>query len=103
VRLEATHGDKDEAERIKFEKAASAFGLSYDDYGRVFSVRGRDYELIALRTRSPKRPYIGREISTGREFSFTISVLPASPSQKKGGLTLTDPPAGLSDIVKIGR
>ena len=95
VRLEATHGDQEQSERLKFGEAAPAFGLSDDDYGRTFSLRGRHFALIALRTRSPKRPYIGREISTGREFSFTISVLPASPSQKKGGLTLTDPPAGL--------
>ena len=96
VRLEATHGDQDEAEWLKFREAAPAFGLSDDDYGRTFSLRGRDFALIALKTRSPKRPYVGREISTGRQFSFTTSVLPASKSQKKGGgLTLIDPPAGL--------
>ena len=98
VRLEATHGDQDtdEAERLKFRKAAPAFGLSGDDYGRTFSLRGQHFALIALRTRSPKRPYVGREISTGRQFSFASSVLPpASKSQKKGGgLTLVDPPSG---------
>ena len=96
VRLEATHGDKDEAERLKFREAAPAFGLSDADYGRTFSLRGRHFALIALRTRSPKRPYVGREISTGRQFSFTTSVLPASGlKQKGGGLTLADPPAGV--------
>jgi hypothetical protein len=71
VRLEATHGDQDEAERLKFREAAPSFGLSDDDYGRTFSVRGRHFALIALKTRSPKRPYVGREISTGRQFNFT--------------------------------
>ena len=96
VRLEATHGDQEQSERLKFGEAAPAFGLSDDDYGRTFSLRGRHFTLIALRTRSLKRPYVGREISTGRQFSFTTSVLPDSGlRQKGGGLTLTDPPAGV--------
>lgn len=96
VRLKATHGDQEQSERLQFEKAAPVFGLSVDDYGRTFSVRGRHFALIALKTRSPKLPYVGREISTGRQFNFTEASLPASWLRKKGGgLTLVYPPAGL--------
>lgn len=86
VKMEATSGSSDEAERTKFEKAAMSFkyyGITADMYNKEFVGRdGKTYALVGLNTKAPKNACIIRAVN-GKQYKCPMEFLglgkPVSP------------------------
>ena len=61
-------------EQVQFEEHAALFGLKPEDFGKHFTVDGKQYELIGLRPSAPAWPVIGRR-ADGKPFKFKEAVL----------------------------
>ena len=61
----------------EFAKKAVRMGLSPSDYGRVFTVNGRDFRLVGLKSRAPKFPLVAESCDASKQlFCFTRKSLP---------------------------
>ncbi len=78
VRMEATSGSSDEAEKIKFEKAAQSFkyyGITADMYNKEFIGKdGKKYRLVGLNTKAPKNACIIKA-SSGTQYKCPMEFL----------------------------
>ncbi len=61
-------------EQVQFEEHAALFGLKPEDFGKTFTVDGKEYRLIGLRPSAPAWPVIGRR-ADGKPFKFKGAVL----------------------------
>lgn len=61
-------------EQTDFNKVCSLFGLTPADYQKTFQSNGETFTLIALHTKKPKYPVIGKN-SAGGQFKFPEDVL----------------------------
>ena len=70
-------GNKEEAERLEFEKIASLFGLKKEDYGKKIKLRilGEEveYKLIGLRPKSHKFPLIAKKEGHDGRFKLPLN------------------------------
>lgn len=73
-KLTVSCGSSDDAERREFEKYAPLFNLKANEYGSIFTVDGKSYELVALKPRSSKYPIIGMN-DKGQRYKFSQGVL----------------------------
>lgn len=71
-KIEVSVGD---AEKNEFALNAPLFALTEDDYEREFESHGHTYQLVAISTRRPKYPFVGRRLD-GKQFKFTDAILP---------------------------
>lgn len=62
-------------ERESFEKYAMFFGLKPEDYGRLFTVNGERYKLVAIEPGRPKYPFVGERCISGGRFKFTTDAI----------------------------
>lgn len=66
-KVEFKEGDADASEFAQF---ASMYGLKPEDFGRQFIANGKLFKVSGLAIRSPKRPVLATQVSTGRVFKF---------------------------------
>ena len=62
------------SEQVQFEEHASLFGLKPEDFGKTFTVDGKEYKLIGLCPSAPKWPVVGQRVD-GERFKFKGAVL----------------------------
>lgn len=61
---------EDTKEQDAFALYASTFGLTADDFGRMFKFRKRLYKITGCRPKSFKYPILGSRIPDGKTFKF---------------------------------
>lgn len=80
AKLEAKSGDsKDEVMKREFEENCLYFGLDPEDYGQVFSEKGKDYKIIGIDLAKRKYPVIIQELSTGKTLRCTVDYIKQIP------------------------
>lgn len=63
-------------EEVEFAKVAPRYGLTGEDYGRLFVSNGETYILTGLNPRAPKYPIIGTMLrNASKRYKFTRKVL----------------------------
>lgn len=77
LRFEIECNDGLSPEERLFHETAPLFGLTFEDYRRVFQSGGEAFQLIALKPRNRKYPLIG-ENAQGTRYKFPLEVLSES-------------------------
>jgi len=72
TRLTVNTGNKDEATRNSFNDVCRLYGLTPDDFGRVFNVNGRVFTISGIKPSRRKYPINGVSPSGGK-YKFTTS------------------------------
>lgn len=79
-----TSGEVLTPEAQAFKLHAARYGLSPDDLYGTFTLNGTQFRITGLKTRRPKFPISGENISTGRMHKFTESALRNTPITRQG-------------------
>lgn len=58
-----------------FVRSAHHFGLQPGDLGRTFKAAGATFRVSGLSPRSPKRPVLAVDVTTGKTFKFTSALV----------------------------
>jgi hypothetical protein len=76
TKLTATVGDKEESERVEFEKnCMMMFDVTPDMYGQTFVNAGSTFKVVGLKPRSTKMPIVARNLGTDKLYKFKLHVL----------------------------
>jgi hypothetical protein len=72
--LEAEILDKhDDLRKDKFETYCPVCGLTPEDFGRIFTVAGKQYKIVDVKPSNRKYPVIAQRLSDGKSFKFPVS------------------------------
>jgi len=61
-----------------FESDAVRVGLDKSDWGRIFNMNGKQYEIVDVKPRNRKYPIIGKDLRSGKNYKFTVSQVKTS-------------------------
>ena len=67
-------GDKSPGQ-VQFEKNAFMYGLKNDDFGKVFTVKGAQYQIVSIDTKKRKYPLVVKDVNTQKEYGMTVDTV----------------------------
>lgn len=59
----------------EFNNHCWKFGLTADNFGDLFESNGKQYQLVGIKPRSHKYPFIGERVSDRKKFKFSKHIL----------------------------
>lgn len=75
-------GTYETPERTDFKQLAPIYGLTADDIDMTFKWNEEKYNLIGIRARSRKFPFIGKRIRDGKRFKFGVDAIKFAKAQQ---------------------
>lgn len=63
------------AQKEEFDNACYKYGLTPENYRDSFESNGERYELVGIKPRSHKYPFVGKRASDGKKYKFGKFIL----------------------------
>jgi hypothetical protein len=78
VNSQHTNANKVNVNQVEFNKHAFAYGFSAEDFGKVFTVAGNQYQVSGIKPKARKYPILGTNVATGKVFKFPAMTVKAN-------------------------